>query len=110
MTTWSILSVVRPASLIACSKGPLQASVKSAVNSWNLEKVEEALASLKTSISGSDVAAIKTATESLMTASQGFSQRLYEEASKSAQAEGEATSAQDDEIVDAEIVDEPKGE
>ena len=74
------------------------------------EKVEEALASLKTSISGSDVAAIKTATESLMTASQGFSQRLYEEASKSAQAEGEATSAQDDEIVDAEIVDEPKGE
>ncbi len=74
------------------------------------EKVEEALASLKTSISGSDVAAIKTATESLMTASQGFSQRLYEEASKNAQAEGEATSAQDDEIVDAEIVDEPKGE
>ena len=74
------------------------------------EKVEEALASLKTAISGSDVAAIKTATESLMTASQGFSQRLYEEASKNAQAEGQATSAQDDEIVDAEIVDEPKGE
>ncbi|NNN14548.1 MAG: molecular chaperone DnaK [Acidimicrobiaceae bacterium] len=74
------------------------------------EKVDEALAALKSAIAGSDLAAIKSATESLMTASQGFSQRLYEEASKSAQADSGQTAAQDDEIVDAEIVDEPTKE
>ena len=77
------------------------------------QKVEDALASLKTALAGDDVAAIKEATESLMTASQEFTQKLYESA---AQSEGGApggdaggtgaTSADDDEVVDAEIVDE----
>ena len=77
------------------------------------QKVEDALASLKTALAGDDVAAIKEATESLMTASQEFTQKLYESA---AQTEGGApggaaggtgaTSADDDEVVDAEIVDE----
>jgi hypothetical protein len=42
----------------------------------------------------------------LLTASQGFSQRLYEEASKSNANEPAAPAGDDDDIVDAEIVDE----
>ena len=73
------------------------------------EKVETALGSVKEALAGSDVEAIKTSTESLLTASQSFSQRLYEEASKAdANAPGGQVSAEepsDDEVVDAEIVD-----
>jgi molecular chaperone DnaK len=73
------------------------------------EDVESALAALKGSLEGTDLEAIKDATEKLLHASQGFSQRLYEEASKQASAPGGAESSltNDDEIVDAEIVDEP---
>jgi molecular chaperone DnaK len=76
------------------------------------QKVEDALAALKTALSGDDVAAIKQATEDLMTASQDFTQKLYESAAQAdpdgAAAGGAsgATSADDDEVVDAEIVDE----
>ena len=76
------------------------------------EDVSSALQKVKDSLSGSDIEAIKTATESLMTASQGFSQRLYEQASQSAAsgagADGSspADESGDDEVVDAEIVDE----
>ena len=77
------------------------------------ETVSTALQGVKDALSGSDVEAIKTATESLMTASQGFSQRLYEQASQSAATDGAASSSEqessdaaDDEVVDAEIVDE----
>ena len=74
------------------------------------DQVEAALASLKTAIGGTDVEAIKTAVEGLGTASQGFAQRLYQEASAqqaSGAASGDATNApSDDEVVDAEIVDE----
>jgi molecular chaperone DnaK len=77
------------------------------------EAVESALSSLKTTLEGSDIEAIKTATEGLMTASQTFTQRLYEEASKNAgeaESSGEqASSSSDDEIVDAEIVDDEEG-
>jgi molecular chaperone DnaK len=77
------------------------------------ESVESALATLKKALEGTDVEAIKTATEGLMTASQSFTQRLYEEAAKSAsaaQASGDesATATSDEEIVEAEIVDEDK--
>ncbi len=73
------------------------------------DKVESALGSLKEALAGSDVEAIKTSTETLLTASQSFSQRLYEEASKSDSAApgGQPSSDEpaDDEVVDAEIVD-----
>jgi molecular chaperone DnaK len=75
------------------------------------EKVESALGSLKEALAGSDIEAIKTATESLLTASQSFSQRLYEEASRADSGAGAgpgpsgADEASDDEVVDAEIVD-----
>jgi molecular chaperone DnaK len=71
-------------------------------------QVEEHLAALKGAISGTDVEAIKTATEALMTSSQGFTQRLYDAA---AQADREATGGggtsqpSDDDVVDAEIID-----
>ena len=38
-TMWSILSLLSPASLIAWSKGPRHASTRSAVSSWNLDRV-----------------------------------------------------------------------
>jgi molecular chaperone DnaK len=78
------------------------------------EAVESALADLKTAIDGSDVEKIRAATETLMTASQSFSQRLYESAAAESGAgagaggEGSAGGPADDEVVDAEIVDEDK--
>jgi molecular chaperone DnaK len=73
--------------------------------------VEAPLADLKTALSGNDVEAIKTATDTLAAASQAFSQKLYENAARDANADGtsasgQSESANDDEIIDAEIVDE----
>ncbi|HEY3942815.1 MAG TPA: molecular chaperone DnaK [Acidimicrobiales bacterium] len=76
------------------------------------EDVTAALTKVKEALSGSDVEAIKTATEALLTASQGFSQRLYEQASQAASSapgtDGTQAAAEDsdDDVVDAEIVDE----
>ena len=65
---------------------------------------------LKKALSGTDVAAIKEAHERLLTASQSFSQKLYEAASREQQASAGAqtTAADDDEVVDAEIVDDER--
>jgi molecular chaperone DnaK len=69
-------------------------------------QVDDRLSTLKTALAGSDLEAIKTATEGLMTASQEFTQRLYENAARDAQAaEGGSGAPADDEVVDAEIVD-----
>ena len=76
------------------------------------QKVEDALASLKTALAGDDVAAIKEATEALMTASPGVHPealrvgRPVRRAAAGAAGGTGATSADDDEVVDAEIVDE----
>ena len=74
------------------------------------DAVESALTELKSAIEGDDVDRIRSATESLMSASQTFSQRLYEAASAEGGAAGAATGStpNDDEVVDAEIVDEDK--
>ena len=81
--------------------------------------VDKPLADLKTALAGNDIAAIRTAHEALMAATQAFSQKLYEAASRDdAGAAGSSASGQaggtdgpggtsgDDEIIDAEIVDE----
>ena len=73
--------------------------------------VEGPLADLRVALNGSDTETIKNATEKLMTASQAFSQKLYEAASRDANAAGTSASGQqnggnDSDIVDAEIVDE----
>jgi len=72
--------------------------------------VETHLATLKSAISGSDIDAIKTATEALMTSSQGFTQKLYDAAATADRESGGAGAAgasqpSDDDVVDAEIVD-----
>jgi molecular chaperone DnaK len=79
-------------------------------------KVETAVGALKDSLAGSDVEAIKRGTENLMQVSQGFAQRLYEAASQQASSSAGPSSsssdgqaARDDEVVDAEIVDEGTG-
>ena len=86
----------------------------------NADKVDEAekatvdgpLAELKTALAGNDMAAIKTAHEALMQASQSFSQKLYEKAAadsaagtSAATGQGNAHTDGDDDIIDAEIVD-----
>jgi molecular chaperone DnaK len=77
------------------------------------EQVEARLADLKSVKDGTDVEAIKTAIEGLATASQGFAQKLYESASADAGGDGGAGAGfggseapDDEEVVDAEIVDE----
>ena len=82
-------------------------------------RLEAAVATLKEALGGSDIEAIKRATEELGTAGQAAGQKLYEQAAASAQAagggggegdsaggSGESSRPSDDDIVDAEIVDE----
>ncbi|HAM02081.1 MAG TPA: molecular chaperone DnaK, partial [Acidimicrobiaceae bacterium] len=78
------------------------------------DKVTAALNDLKGALSGTDVERIKSATEALVTASHGFTQRLYEQASAASSAAAGGAGPDDgtsgpaeDEVVDAEIVDEP---
>jgi molecular chaperone DnaK len=73
--------------------------------------VEGPLGILKTAIAGNNIDDIKAATETLMGASQEFSQKLYETAARDSEAAGTSASGaqgapNDDDIVDAEIVDE----
>jgi molecular chaperone DnaK len=84
------------------------------------DDVETALKGVKDALAGTSIEEIKDATEKLVGVSQSFSQRLYEQASASASAgssgggpTGDGTGApgaeegtSDDDVVDAEIVDE----
>jgi molecular chaperone DnaK len=65
--------------------------------------VDEPLAELKTAIAGDDMSAIKAAVEKVATASQALGAALYANSQNEA---GEAQAAGDDDVVDAEIVDE----
>ncbi|MGZ4795467.1 MAG: molecular chaperone DnaK [Acidimicrobiia bacterium] len=79
------------------------------------EKIESALKSLKDALAGTDVDAVRRAHEELIGASQEFAQRLYSAAQQSASAgdaggEGNPSASaavDDDEVAEAEIVDEP---
>ena len=77
------------------------------------EPVEAALASLKEVIGGDDIKALKERTDTLSQASQAVSTKMYEAAAQAdAAAAGDAgdggasTDAGDDDVVDAEIIDE----
>jgi molecular chaperone DnaK len=73
-------------------------------------QVDEHLASLKAALDGSDLEAIRSATEALMTSSQALTQKLYEAAAQAdREATGGASQPSDDDIVDAEVVDEGDG-
>ena len=68
--------------------------------------IEAKLGDVKSALEGTDMEAIKDATEALMSASQEFGQRLYEQAAQADQAaDAEASTPADDEVVDAEIID-----
>ncbi|MFN8034845.1 MAG: molecular chaperone DnaK [Acidimicrobiia bacterium] len=76
------------------------------------EKMESAVKELKDAIAGPDVEAVKRAHEHLVAVSQDFAQRLYQNAQASAAAGGPgaaqgAPHPSDDEVAEAEIVDEP---
>ena len=74
-------------------------------------KIEGALGELKEALAGEDVDAIRAKHEALIAASQEFAQRLYASSTASQSAggpEGDASSVpNDDEVAEAEIVDEP---
>jgi molecular chaperone DnaK len=74
-------------------------------------KIDAALAELKTALEGEDVDAVKAKHEALIQASQEFAQRLYQSAQQEQQAAGGdagggAQQPSDDEVAEAEIVDE----
>ncbi len=79
-------------------------------------EVETALAQLQGALGGSDIAAIKAAQEKLSTVSQEAGSALYEAQAASANnpgasgSAGDGASADDDTVVDAEVVDEGPAE
>ncbi|MBM3658029.1 MAG: molecular chaperone DnaK [Actinobacteria bacterium] len=80
------------------------------VDAADREKLEGALKELKDALAGADVDAVTRAHENLTAALQDFSQRLYAAAQQQASAgdAGAGASApSDDDVAEAEIVDEP---
>jgi molecular chaperone DnaK len=81
------------------------------------EKMDAAVKQLKDALAGEDIEAVKRGHENLVSVSQEFAQRLYQAAqASSAQSGGAggsggagagASQPSDDEVADAEIVDEP---
>ncbi len=83
----------------------LLADQAEAVSDEEKETINSKLADLRSALEGDDIEAVKSATEALMTASQEFGQRLYEAA---AAAERDAEAPTDDDVVEAEIVDDDR--
>jgi len=88
------------------------------VSAEDRTKIESALGELKTALAGEDIDAVRQKHEALLTASQEFAQRLYQAAQAQPSTSGtagegaasDATNPSDDEVADAEIVDEgPEG-
>ena len=77
------------------------------VSADDKEPVESAVAAASEALESDDLDAIRSATETLAAASSAFSQKLYESAAANTAADAEGASA-DDDVVDAEIVDEEK--
>ncbi|MXV97867.1 MAG: molecular chaperone DnaK, partial [Acidimicrobiaceae bacterium] len=73
------------------------------------EAINSKLADLRSALEGDDVEAVKSATEALMTASQEFGQRLYDAAAAAEREQDSPTDApDDDDVVEAEIVDDDR--
>jgi len=82
------------------------------VTAEDREKVDSGLKELKDALAGADIGAVTKAHDSLNAVLQDFSQRLYAQAqaSQAGAADGagaRASAPDDDEVADAEIVDEP---
>jgi len=84
------------------------------VSAEDRTKIEAALGELKTALAGEDIDAVRQKHDALLTASQEFAQRLYQAAQAQPSASGpagegaasDAAHPSDDEVADAEIVDE----
>jgi molecular chaperone DnaK len=70
------------------------------------DAVESGLKDLKDAAAGDDIDRIRQASEVLMGASQSFSQKLYEQTA--AESYSDIKAPEDDDVVDAEIVDEDR--
>jgi molecular chaperone DnaK len=71
------------------------------------DRLQSAVKNLKSSLKGNDMGAIRSDTEALMTVNQGITTRLYSEAAADGGGDGAPDyGMEDDEVVDAEIVDE----
>ncbi|WP_420879460.1 molecular chaperone DnaK [Rhodococcus sp. (in: high G+C Gram-positive bacteria)] len=70
------------------------------------EKVEAAVTEVKAALAGSDIAAVKAAVEKLSTESQALGQAIYDAQAADTAAPGDGSGSADD-VVDAEVVDEP---
>ena len=73
------------------------------------EKVESSITNAQEKLKGSDVAAIKEAIEKLSTDSQALGQAIYDAQAKDSVATGGGNDSPggDEEVFDAEVVDEP---
>jgi molecular chaperone DnaK len=82
------------------------------VSAEDRSKIESALGELKTALAGEDIDAVRQKHDALLAASQEFAQRLYQSAQAQQAASGGggdaagAAQPSDDEVADAEIVDE----
>lgn len=74
------------------------------------KQVEDALQEAKDALKGSDVDAIKRTSEQLLTASQKFAEVLYRNAQATQQPGQGSSTPTDDDVVDAEVVDEGREE
>ena len=73
------------------------------------DAVETSLAALKTAIEGDDLTAIKSATDALVGTTQSFSQKLYDATGATgAPTDASTTVPNDDDVIDAEIIDEDR--
>ncbi len=70
-----------------------------------LNKVDAAVADAKTALQGSDINAIKSAMEKLGQESQALGQAIYEATQAAQPAGGSESGGSDDDVVDAEVVD-----
>jgi molecular chaperone DnaK len=82
------------------------------VSAEDREKIEAAVKRLKDALAGTDIEAVRSAHQNLLTEFQQFSSRMYQTASAENQqaagnagASGGAEAPSDDEVADAEIVD-----
>ena len=81
------------------------------------QSIEDALKALKDALAGPDAEAVRTAHETLITASQNFASRLYQQAAQQAGGSGPAggpagdgaPGPADEDVAEAEIVDEERG-
>ncbi len=70
------------------------------------DRLQSAVKNLKSSLKGNDMGSIRADTEALMGVNQGITTRLYSEAASQNSSGGGDYGSDDDEVVDAEIVDE----